>query len=186
LANDEKNAGPFNKAIYEPRDSRGEMDRSDTIGVGSIAPDFTLPDEQSNPVSLKDVLAQGPVALLFVPSVWGMMCNVEMSTFREMNEEFKKASGQIVAVTTNSPMSNAPYKEHLNLPFIFLSDFDGKVSAVYGVLCGGEGYMKGRANRAVFVVDRKWTVVFSWVADDPSFEPDYDQVLRSVQEASKH
>ena len=162
------------------------MDRSDTIGVGSIAPDFTLPDEQSNPVSLKDVLAQGPVALLFVPSVWGMMCNVEMSTFREMNEEFKKASGQIVAVTTNSPMSNAPYKEHLNLPFIFLSDFDGKVSAVYGVLCGGEGYMKGRANRAVFVVDRKWTVVFSWVADDPSFEPDYDQVLRSVQEASKH
>jgi len=162
------------------------MDRSDTLGAGSTAPDFTLPDEQSNLVSMRDLVSKGPVALLFVPSVWGMMCNVEMSTFREMNGEFLKTGGQIVAVTTNSPMSNAPYKEHLNLPFVFLSDFDGKVSAKYGVLCGPEGYMKGRANRAVFVVDRKWTIVFSWVADDPAFEPDYDQVLRSVQEASKH
>ncbi len=162
------------------------MDRSDTIGAGSTAPDFTLPNERSEPMTLSALLEDGPVALLFVPSVWGMMCNVEMSTFREMNDQFVKAGGQIVAVTTNSPMSNAPYKEHLALPFAFLSDFDGKVSARYGVLCGPEGYMKGRANRAVFVVDRKRVVVFSWVADDPAFEPDYDQVLKSVEEAAKH
>ncbi len=162
-----------------------EMDRSETIGVGSTAPDFTLPDQASDPVTLSNLLEKGPVALVFVPSVWGMMCNVEMSSFRDMNDKFVEAGGQIVAVTTNSPMSNAPYKEHLRLPFIFLSDFDGKVSAQYGVLCGPEGYMKGRANRAVFVVDRKGTVVFAWVADDPSFEPDYDAVLRSVQETSK-
>ncbi|HVO77584.1 MAG TPA: redoxin domain-containing protein [Methanomassiliicoccales archaeon] len=162
------------------------MDRSETIGAGSSAPDFILPDEKNDTVSLAGLLEKGPVALLFVPSVWGMMCNVEMSTFRDMNDEFVKAGGQIVAVTTNSPMSNAPYKEHLRLPFVFLSDFDGKVSAQYGVLCGGEGYMKGRSNRAVFVVDKKHTVVFAWVADDPSFEPDYDRVLKSLQEVARH
>jgi len=68
----------------------------------------------------------------------------------------------------------------MRIPFPLLSDFDGAISAKYGILGGEEGYLKGRSNRAVFIVDSKMMVRFVWVADDPSYEPDYDEVLRSA------
>jgi len=46
--------------------------------------------------------------LLFFPSVWGMMCAVEMSTFREMHSQFEEVGANLVAVGTNSVMSNSP------------------------------------------------------------------------------
>jgi cytochrome oxidase Cu insertion factor (SCO1/SenC/PrrC family) len=38
--------------------------------VGDRAPDFTLPDSNGQPVSLKDLLARGPVVLSFFRGRW--------------------------------------------------------------------------------------------------------------------
>ena len=160
------------------------MDRSNTLAAGGTAPDFTLPDECSRPVSLDSLIEDQPVALLFFPSVWGMMCSVEMSTFRDMFSEVERTGGRMIAVSTNSPMSHAAWCDHMRLPFHILSDFDGKVSNRYGILCGDEGYLKGRCTRAIFIVDQKKRLRFVWVADDPSYEPDYDLVIRSLAEAA--
>ncbi len=161
------------------------MDHSDTLAVGSTAPPFVLPDERGDVRSVSEFIERGPLVLLFVPSVWGMMCNVEMNAIRDLYERFVAANASVVVITTQSSMSNAPYVEHMKLQFPFLSDFDGKVSAEYGVLCGGEGYMRGRPNRAVFVMDRTMKVRFCWVGDDPSFEPDYEAVLAAAIEAAR-
>lgn len=164
---------------------RWAMDRSSTLKAGDIAPEFQIPDEMNEPVSLRELARKGPVALLFFPSVWGMMCNVEMGTFRDMFGEFQAAGGQLIAITTNSPMSNAPYREHMRLPYQILSDFDGRVSGQYGILCGEEGYLAGRSNRAVFIVERDLRLKYVWVADDPAYEPDYDLVLKLLTEVAK-
>lgn len=152
------------------------------ITTGMQAPDFDLPSTRVDErVRLSEVVKKGSAVLLFYPSDWGMMCAVEMRGFREMFERFREAKAILLAINTNSVFSHRAWREQMNLQFELLSDFDGKVSASYGVLCGDEGYLKGRSNRAVFVVDSNRIVRFAWVADDPSYEPDYDLVLEAVR-----
>jgi len=43
--------------------------------------------------------------------------------------------------------------------------------------------LHGIANRAVFVLDADGTVTYSWVADDPTNEADYDDLLDAVRAA---
>jgi peroxiredoxin len=61
-----------------------------------------------------------------------------------------------------------------------MSDFSGEMSNVHGILFADEGYLKGRCNRAIFIADRGMAVRFIWIAEGPSYEPDYDKVLRTV------
>lgn len=39
----------------------------------------------------------------------------------------------------------------------------------------------GVANRAVYILDEDGTVTYSWVADDPTNEPDYDELIEAVE-----
>jgi len=157
---------------------------SGDIEVGKQAPDFDLPTtETTGRVVLSEVVKKGVAIILFYSSDWGMMCGVEMMTFRDMFSEFEKAGAILLPISTNSTISHRAWKEQMRLQFDLLSDFDGKVSNRYGVLIGGEGYLKGRSNRAVFVVDSNMILRYKWIAEDPSFEPDYDTVLDAVKKA---
>jgi glutaredoxin-dependent peroxiredoxin len=134
------------------------------------------------PFRLSHKVRSSPLVIIFFPSVWGMMCAVEMSTFRDMKSSFDEAGVQLCACDTNSVSPNAAWKELMRIPFPMLSDFDGAVAAKYGILCGEEGYMRGRCNRAIFIIDSGMRARYVWVADDPSYEPDYDEVLRVAVE----
>lgn len=154
------------------------------IEVGKKAPDFELPTtETPGRIVLSEVLHKGVVVIMFYPSDWGMMCVVEMMTFRDMFSEFEKAGAILLPIRTNSVISHRAWREHMKLQFGLLSDFDGKVSNKYGVLIGGEGYLKGRANMTVFIVDGNMVLIYKWIAEDPSFEPDYDAVLDATKKA---
>ena len=153
------------------------MKESATLREGSTVPDFELPDDMNVPFRLSERVRSYPLVIIFFPSVWGMMCAVEMSTFRDMISKFDEAGVRLCACDTNSVMSNAAWKEHMRIPFPVPSDFDGAVAARFGILCGDEGYLKGRSNRAIFVIDWTLKARYVWVADDPSYEPDYDEVF---------
>ena len=160
------------------------MKESTTLREGSSVPDFEIPDDMNVPFRLSEKVRSGPLVMIFFVSVWGMMCAVEMSTFRDMKPSFDEAGVQLCACGTNSTMSNAAWKEQIRVPFPMLSDFDGAVSAKFGILCGEEGYMKGRSNRSIFIVDSGMRARYVWVADDPSYEPDYDEVLKVAVEVA--
>ncbi|MCU0862034.1 MAG: redoxin domain-containing protein, partial [Methanomassiliicoccales archaeon] len=102
---------------------------SSTIRPGAVVPDFEIPDEIGNPFRLSHAVRDRPLVIIFFPSVWGMMCAVEMATFRDMMGDFEKAGVRLSACDTNSPMSNAAWKEQMRLDFPMLSDFDGSVAA---------------------------------------------------------
>jgi peroxiredoxin len=145
--------------------------------VGSDAPDFTVLDELMRPYHLADHYAKRNVFILFYPADFGMMCAVEMATMRDRFAEFTAAGVEIVAISTNTTYSHGYFKDTIRIPFSMLGDIEGKASALYGVLSGEEGYLKGRANRAVFLVDRSGKIRFRWIAEDPAYEPDYDLML---------
>ncbi|MDH7508390.1 MAG: peroxiredoxin [Methanomassiliicoccales archaeon] len=153
------------------------------LKIGMEAPDFELPSTLGEKISLRGILGSGPVIIVFYVSDWGMMCNVVMRAFKEMYEEFRKYNARILAISTNSIFSHRAWAEHMKFPFPLLSDFDGKVSKKYGVLYGQEGYLKGYSNRAVFVLDSNGVIRYIWIADDPSFEPNYEEIRAEVKKA---
>jgi len=61
----------------------------------------------------------------------------------------------------------------INIESRLLLEIDIEPLGLYGV-----------ANRAVLVLDKDGTVTYSWVADDPTNEPDYDELLEAVESAS--
>ena len=44
--------------------------RSTPVGVGAIAPDFTLEDQNRNKINLADARSKGPVVLVFYRGYW--------------------------------------------------------------------------------------------------------------------
>ena len=161
------------------------MDRSSTLIIGSQAPDFELPQENEAPLSLGKLLQSGPVVLLYIPSAWGFVCSVEMTTFRDRHAEFVSAGGRLVAINTQSSRTNAVWAEHLHLPFQILSDFDGKVSERYGILLGEESYYPNASNRSIFIISKDHRITHIWVAEEPSMEPNYDEVLQKLRDTAE-
>jgi peroxiredoxin len=82
------------------------------LKVWDPAPDFNALDEAGRPFSLRTSTRKGPAVVLFFPSVWGMMCNVELETFRDMTSDFERSEGQLEALCTNGVMSISHYKKN--------------------------------------------------------------------------
>jgi peroxiredoxin len=148
--------------------------------VGTQAPDFSLPQGIDSSLTLSDLVTTKPTLLLFYPSDFGMMCSIEMRTFQDRFAEFDPLC-HLIGISTNSVRSHGDWSIGLKLQFPLLSDLDGQVSKEWGLLCQDEGYLKGRAYRAVFLIDTGQTVRFKWVPDDASYEPDYDQLLEELR-----
>jgi glutaredoxin-dependent peroxiredoxin len=147
------------------------------LEVGTRVPEFELPEAFGGTVRLSEVLSSHAVVLAFYPSDWGVMCAVEMKMLQELGSRFEEAGSQVVGISTNSVFSHSAWKLHMNFTFPLLADFDGRVSGLYGVLVGDEGYMRGRSMRAVFIVDRDRTLRYRWITYDNASEPDYDRLL---------
>lgn len=146
---------------------------------GDPAPDFELPEAYGGQVVLSEVLREHTAVLAFHPSPFGVMCAVEMNQFKAMYGSFHQSGAEVLGINTCSRPVQAAWRERLDLPFPQLADFYGRVSGAYGVLAGEEGALRGRCNRAVFVVDRGGIIRYRWDAGDivQAEEPDYDEVL---------
>lgn len=156
------------------------------LKIGEKVPDFELPEAYGCTMRLSGLVQNGTTVLVFYSGDFGVICSVQMKQLQRMYEEFKRAGAEIVGIATNSQFVHSAWKEHLDLPFPLLSDFNGRVSEEYGVLMGEEGYLRGRSRRSIFIVDRRGVLRYMWISYDTSQaeEPDYDEVLRNCQELS--
>jgi peroxiredoxin Q/BCP len=105
----------------------------DGVGVGSKAPDFTLPSQSGEMVSLKDFLGKRVVILYFYPKDATPGCTKEACTFRDEHEQFGKLDAEVIGVSSDSIESHRRFAEKHNLSFTLLSDEGGKVRRMYGV-----------------------------------------------------
>ncbi len=169
---------------FYPEDN--PYDVSPSPSVGEPAPPFALPEAYGGSIALHDLLRDRIVVLAFYPSPFGMMCGVELKHLKDMYDEFRSAGAEVVGLATNSVPVMSAWRERLDLPFPQLSDLDGAVSSAYGLLLGKEGYLGGRCNRAVVIVDRDGIIRYRWIASDviQAEEPDYDEVLEACRNIS--
>jgi peroxiredoxin Q/BCP len=116
---------------------------------GDKAPEFELNDQDGNRVSLRGLLANGPVVLYFYPKDDTSGCTKEACAFRDEFAQFRNVSAQVVGVSSDSEASHRAFRAKYNLPFTLLSDPGGKLRKLYGV----KSTFGIIAGRETFVID---------------------------------
>jgi peroxiredoxin len=150
--------------------------------LGQKAPEFTLPDADGKPRSLGEFVGQAVALLAFFPFAFSGVCDKEMCTFRDGVDELAAPTTQIVGISVDSVFTLKAFAQTYNLQFPLLSDFNRRVTKLYGVLQDpwvGFDY-GGVAKRSVFLVDKKGSLRYKWVTDAPSVEPPYEEVASAA------
>jgi peroxiredoxin len=145
---------------------------------GSKAPDFTLPNQDRQPVTLSEELRNGPVVLAFFPAAFSGTCTKEMCTFRDSIAELTRASARVLGISVDTFFALKAWDDAQHFDFPLLSDFNKIVIRLYGVVNPDMIGLKDIAKRAVFVIDRSGTIRYREVLDDARNEPDYGAVMR--------
>src|SRR5262245_39393727 len=147
-----------------------------SVDVGSKAPDFTLMNQERQPVTLS--AQQGhPVVLAFFPAAFSSVCTKELCTFRDELAQLNAASAQVYGISVDTFFALKALHTDQRLNFPLLSDFNKQVIREYGVLNEDMIGLKGIAKRAVFVLDEDGVVRHREVLEDARNEPDYQKVL---------
>jgi peroxiredoxin len=150
------------------------------IEVGAKAPDFTLPNQDREPVTLSAQLKNGPVVLAFMPGAFSGTCTAEMCTFRDASAELNKLNAQVIGVTVDTFFALKAWADAHKLSFQLLSDFNKTVVRQYDVVNPDMIGLKDISKRAVFVIDRSGVVRHREVLEDARNEPDYGKVTQAL------
>lgn len=100
---------------------------------GNTAPDFILPDEHGNEVSLAALLENGPLVLYFYPADFTPGCTKQACAFRDLFDEMASVGLQIVGVSPQDGESHSRFKDEHDLPFTLLCDEDKVAIKMYDV-----------------------------------------------------
>jgi peroxiredoxin len=147
--------------------------------VGSIAPDFTLVNQDREPVTLSQLRGR-PVVLAFFPAAFSSVCTKELCTFRDGMSGLEKARAQVLGISVDSFFALKAFHDQQGFKFALLSDFNKQVIRDYGVFNEDMIGLKGIAKRAVFVLDAHGVVRYREVLEDARNEPDYQKVFDTL------
>ena len=124
------------------------------IEPGQPAPDFTLPDQDGNPLSLRDVRGRR-VVLYFYPKADTPGCTTQACGIRDRAGEYEAAEATVLGVSPDSVEDVKKFHGGQSLNFTLLADADHAVCEQYGVW--GEKSMYGKTfwgvQRATYVID---------------------------------
>ncbi len=116
------------------------------VQEGKPAPDFTLPDADGTPVSLKQ-FAGKDVILYFYPKDDTPGCTKEACGFRDNWKALTQAGVVVLGMSADGAASHRKFIDKYKLPFPLLSDADHKVMEKYGAY--GEKMLYGKKTTGV-------------------------------------
>jgi peroxiredoxin len=150
-----------------------------SVDVGSTAPDFTLPNQDREPVTLSADRGR-PVVLAFFPAAFSSVCTTELCTFRDHLSTLSRGKARIYGISVDTFFALKAFHDAQHLTFPLLSDFNKQVIRDYGVYNEDMIGLKGVAKRAVFVLDKDGVVRHREVLEDARNEPSYEKVLSAL------
>jgi len=98
---------------------------SSILGVGTVAPNFTLHVTPDQTLTLSDLLGQ-PVILAFYPADWSPVCGDQMAVYNEILPEFRKFGAELLGVSVDGSWCHGAFAEARHLHFPLLADFEPK------------------------------------------------------------
>jgi thioredoxin-dependent peroxiredoxin len=124
--------------------------------VGSVAPDFTLPDQDGRRISLAELRGR-KVILYFYPKDDTPGCTTQACELRDRQPEIEARGAVVLGVSPDSVASHRRFADKFGLPFTLLADEDHAVAEAYGIW--KEKSMYGRkywgVERTTFVIDEQ-------------------------------
>ena len=131
------------------------------IEPGAQAPDFTLPDQDGNKVSLADFRGQ-TVVLVFDPADFSPVCTDQLSVYQEVLDEVEERGAKLVGISVDGVFCHRAFRDHMGLGMPLLADFHpkGEVARAYGVW--SEEY--GVSSRALVMVGPEGAVEWSYLS----------------------
>ncbi len=145
--------------------------------VGEIAPDFTLNDQDGNPVSLSDHRGKSNVVLFFYPKDFSPGCTAEVCGFRDNYEAFTDMDAVVIGVSGDSEESHKRWLDEHMLPFSLLSDPKRKIQSQYGAT-KVFGILPGRYT---FIID-KAGVIRHIFTSETNMKKHIDEALKVLRE----
>ena len=149
------------------------------LSTGDQAPDFTLPDQSGQQVSLSGLLASGPVVLFFYPKAMTSGCTKESCHFRDLAGEFAEVGAQRVGISADKVDKQAAFDAKHDLGYPLLSDADRSVASAFGVKRPGPIFNK----RATFVIGVDRTVLAA-ISSETNMDLHADEALTVLRAAA--
>jgi peroxiredoxin Q/BCP len=148
--------------------------------VGSPAPDFSLPSQDSPEVSLKDFRGKW-VVLYFYPKDMTTGCTIEAHNFQRDQPEYAKKDAVVLGVSVDSVESHKQFCTKEGLNFKLLSDTTHQVAKAYGsVMNFGVTEV---AARNTFIIDPQGKIVRTYTSVNPNKHS--EEVLAALGELAK-
>ena len=130
------------------------------LETGTKAPDFTLPDQNGNSVSLRDFKGKR-VILYFYPKDNTSGCTKQACGFAELYPQFREKDAVIIGISKDSVASHKKFEEKYGLPFTILSDVEKTVIQAYDVWKEKKNYGKVSMGvvRTTYLIDEDGTII---------------------------
>ena len=131
------------------------------IEPGTPAPDFTLPDQDGNQVSLSDFQGR-TVVLVFYPADFSPVCTDQLSVYQEVLPQLEEQGAAMAGISVDGAFCHRAFRDHLGVSIPLLADFHpkGEVARAYGVWSDEYGV----AARALVVVGPDGRVAWSYLS----------------------
>jgi peroxiredoxin Q/BCP len=138
------------------------------LNPGDAAPEFNLPDQHGNPVSLRDLRGR-KVLLYFYPKADTPGCTRQACSIRDAREDLRDLGLAVVGISPDEPAAQQKFDDKYGLAFPLLADPDHRVAEAYGVW--GEKNLYGKKSmgiiRSSFLVDAAGKIVKAWYGVKP-------------------
>lgn len=150
------------------------------LDIGTVAPDFTLPDQHGQAVTLSSYDGRKAVLLVFYPFAFSGVCTGELIGFRDRLGDFETETTTVLAISCDPMFSQRAFADRDALFFPLLSDFwpHGAVASAYDVLDD----RIGAPRRSSYVVDRAGRVSFG-LHNEPGEARDLDVQAAQLRSA---
>jgi peroxiredoxin Q/BCP len=125
------------------------------LAVGDTAPDFTLPTDIGDDLTLSSLRGR-PVVIYFYPKDDTPGCTTESCEFRDLMPRFDASNATILGISPDSVKSHQKFKTKFELPFTLIADTEKVACQAYDVWkeksMYGKQYMG--VDRTTFVIDK--------------------------------
>lgn len=152
--------------------------KESTLKAGDAAPDFSLPDQNGEAISLQSLRGK-KVLLSFHPLAWTGVCEIQMRTLEVKAEALEKLNTRAFGVSVDSVPAKKAWADSLGMEkTALLSDFwpHGEVAEKYAIFLENKG-ISGRAN---ILIDEggKIELVKNYRISEV---PDIEEIIRFIQ-----
>jgi len=120
--------------------------------IGDTIPEFCLLKHDGSNFEIKDLIGVKNIVLYFYPKDFTPGCTAQACSFRDSYEEFISYDCEIIGISSDSEDSHNSFIDSKKLPFILLSDKQGKVRELFNV---PKSFLNILPGRVTYLIDKK-------------------------------